>query len=299
MDTHETTGLPINPGITHVLYHGNCYDGFTAAWIAKNAGVPEGNIIPCDYGTAPEHPGDDAKVLMTDFSLKRPGLQMMEKAVDTMIVLDHHKTAEAEFHGLDWAYFDMEESGASLTWDFFHPEEPRPKFVKYIREHDLWRFELAKSAQVRAFIRSYEMTYENWDYLNTTLEMDFEIVEREGAAIQRAQEAAVAAMCKQARMGKLGGYEVPIVNATIFFSEVATRLLKLYPNAEFAAYYMDRADAVRQWGMRSRSGFDCSKVARRYGGGGHAGAAGFTSSVPDETVEVTVVDIDAEDEEKA
>jgi len=274
--------IPDNPGITHVLYHGNCYDGFTAAWIARNAGVPEENIRPVNYGgecpPLPDPPG--SKVLMTDFSLPREGLQMMEKAVETLIVLDHHKTAEAQLHGLPWAYFDMNESGASLTWDFFHPGEPRPKFVKYIREHDLWRFELAQSAQVRAFIRSYPMSYENWDYLNTTIEMDFEIVEREGAAIQRGHEALISEMCKQAVIMKIGGHEVPVVNATILFSEVATRLLKLYPNASFAAYYMDRADGVRQWGMRSRSDFDCSKVAKRYGGGGHPGASGFVTEVP-------------------
>lgn len=280
---YGTGGIPINPGITHVLYHDNCYDGFTAAWIARNAGVPEENIKPVNYGgVAPTFPAqENAKVLMTDFSLPREGLKILETAVDNLIVLDHHKTAEAQLQGLDWAHFDMNESGASLTWDFFHPGEARPKLVRYIREHDLWRFELPSSAQIRAFIRSYEMTYENWDYLNTTLEMDFEIAGREGSAIQRAHEAMVAAMCKQAVMGTIGGHEVPIVNATILFSEVATRLLKLHPNAPFAAYYMDRADGVRQWGMRSRSEFDCSEVAKRYGGGGHPGAAGFITKVPD------------------
>ena len=272
--------FPENPGVTHVLFHGSCFDGFTSAWIAKNAGVPPENLFPMTYGgQVPEVP-EDAKVLMVDFSLPRDGLEIMRAAVEDLIVLDHHKSAEAQLHGLDWAYFDMEESGASLAWKFFHPEDKAPKLVKYIREHDLWRFELEDSAEIRGYLRSYVMTYENWDNLCTTLEMDFAVAQQEGSAIKRSHEAAVSAMCEAAVTMEIGGYTVPVVNATIYFSEVATRLLKLHPTAEFAAYYMDRADGMRQWGMRSRTEFDCSKVAKRYGGGGHMQAAGFVTKVP-------------------
>lgn len=272
--------IPKNPGITHVLFHGLCFDGFTAAWIARNAGIPEENLIPCNYGAFIPAPPPDAKVLMVDFALDREPLKVMRGTVKELIVLDHHKTAEDQLKDLDWAYFDMDESGASLAWKFFHPGQDVPRFVDYIREHDLWRFELPNSASIRAYIRSYEMKFEHWDKLNTTIVMDTVVAVREGFAIQRAQEAAVAAMADQAVMIKIGGHLVPVTNATIYFSEVATRLLKLHPEAPFAAYYMDRADGKRQWGMRSNPDFDCSKVAKRYGGGGHPQAAGFTTDVP-------------------
>lgn len=274
------TEFPENPGVSHVLFHGSCFDGFTSAWIAKNAGVAPENLFPMSYGgKVPELP-EDATVLMVDFSLDRNDLVALRDKLGELIVLDHHKSAEAQLHGLDWAYFDMEESGASLAWKFFHPDDKAPKLVKYIREHDLWRFELEDSAEIRGYLRSYVMTYENWDNLCTTLEMDFAVAQQEGSAIKRSHEAAVSAMCEAAIIMDIGGYTVPVVNATIYFSEVATRLLKLHPTAEFAAYYMDRADGMRQWGMRSRVEFDCSKVAKRYGGGGHMQAAGFVTKVP-------------------
>lgn len=283
------TEFPENPGVSHVLFHGSCFDGFTSAWIAKNAGVLPENLFPVTYG-GPIPPAngtsliEPATVLMVDFSLPREQLiefrdELRSEGGD-LIVLDHHKSAEAQLHGLDWAYFDMNESGASLAWRFFHPGEKAPKLVKYIREHDLWRFELEDSAEIRGYLRSYVMTYENWDNLCTTLEMDFAVAQQEGSAIKRSHEAAVSAMCEAAVTMDIGGYTVPVVNATIYFSEVATRLLKMHPTAEFAAYYMDRADGMRQWGMRSRPEFDCSKVAKRYGGGGHMQAAGFVTKVP-------------------
>jgi oligoribonuclease NrnB/cAMP/cGMP phosphodiesterase (DHH superfamily) len=276
--------FPENPGITHVLYHGYCFDGFTSAWIARNTGVLEENIYPMLYGGGvPDLPAG-AKVLMVDFCLDREALielhGVLWKSGGELVVIDHHKSAEAQLHGLDWAYFDMNESGASLAWKFFHPEDSAPKLVQYIREHDLWRFELQDSAEIRAYIRSFTMTYKNWDELNTTLRMDFAIAQQEGSAIKRSHEAAVSAMCENAVMLEIGGYTVPVVNATVYFSEVATRLLKLHPTAEFACYYMDRSDGWRQWGMRSRTEFDVSKVAKRYGGGGHAQAAGFQTKVP-------------------
>jgi len=87
-------------------------------------------------------------------------------------------------------------------------------------------------------------------------------------------------MIKRARMLEIGGVKVPVVNATCFFSDVGARLLELYPDAPFSAYYMDRGDGLRQCGLRSRPGVDVSEIAKNYGGGGHAQAAGFQEPIP-------------------
>lgn len=71
-----------------------------------------------------------------------------------------------------------------------------------------------------------------------------------------------------------------MVNATACFSETGEALCIAYPDAPFGAYYMDRGDGIRQWGARSRNGFDVSAVAKQLGGGGHPGAAGWTEQQP-------------------
>ena len=73
---------------------------------------------------------------------------------------------------------------------------------------------------------------------------------------------------------------VPGVNASIHMSEVPEELLKRNPHVRFAAYYFDRADGKRQWGLRSVGDFDVSEVAKTLGGGGHKNAAGFTTVTP-------------------
>ena len=44
----------------------------------------------------------------------------------------------------------------------------------------------------------------------------------------------------------IGGHLVPVVNASVFFSEVGERLCQLYPDAPFAGYYFDRLAAGKR-----------------------------------------------------
>lgn len=111
-------------------------------------------------------------------------------------------------------------------------------------------------------------------------EEGFEELAVAGTAILRYQRRAVERMVEQATWRELGGCRVPVVNASMLFSEVGDELCRRYPDVPFAAYYFDRADGQRQWGLRSRGGFDVSVVAKACGGGGHAAAAGWVEEIP-------------------
>ena len=92
--------------------------------------------------------------------------------VQTLVVLDHHKTAAADLAGLGTTgpnihlEFDMRRSGARLAWDWFHPNERRCSLaVRYVEDRDLWRCALPYSRQVTTGIDAYEQTLESWDAL--------------------------------------------------------------------------------------------------------------------------------------
>ena len=59
-------------------------------------------------------------------------------------------------------------------------------------------------------------------------------------------------------------------------SEHLNGLLEKHADAPFVASYFRREDGLWQFSLRSRKGFDVSEIAKHYGGGGHAQAAGFT-----------------------
>lgn len=258
----------------YVIYHADCYDGFGAAWAAWRALKDNGIYLPCRYGDPlPELP-DGAVVAMVDISWPRATLEALATRCH-LDVLDHHKTARADLEGLQFATFAEDKSGAVLAWEWWHQYKMLPKLLAYVQDRDLWRFELPRSREVAAWMRSYPMDFEQWNYLSERIARDFGEVIAEGCVILRFQGQQVEAMCQHARVQYVGGFFVPVANATVFFSEVGERLCELYPNAPFAVYYLDRADGTRQWGLRSRVGFDVSQVAKSYGGGGHTAAAGF------------------------
>ena len=59
------------------IYHGNCADGFGAAWVVRRALGDNVEFVPGVYGFPnPEHiEGRD--IIMVDFSYKRPVLDKM------------------------------------------------------------------------------------------------------------------------------------------------------------------------------------------------------------------------------
>jgi len=197
--------------------------------------------------------------------------------------------------------FDMNKSGAVLAWEFFFPDDDVPLFIEYLQDRDLWKFELEHSRAVSAYLQTQPMEFALWEDLMKSMQNGMNSTEifRAGEACLRLKQQMVNTMAENARMfifdlvgtkaailemprhyNSDAEYLVPVANATVFFSEVGERLLELHPDAPFAAYYLDRADGMRQWGLRSRPEFDCSAVAKCFGGGGHKQAAGFVAPAP-------------------
>ncbi len=260
-----------------VIYHDGCYDGFTAAWVAKIA-RPDARLVPALYGKPiPEFEltSPNEEVYVIDISWPRQEVIALQDRCPNLRILDHHKTAQKELEGLPFATFDMTKSGAMLAWEFFFPLQQAPTLVEYVMDRDLWKFELPHSREVNTYIQMHARTLDVWDQLDIELEINLGEVIRNGMLLMQQSRQRVEEMCAQVQWGEVGGYRVPIVNASCLFSEVGNRLCELYPEASFAAYYFDRGDGWRQWGLRSRGDFDVSEIAKQYGGGGHKSASGF------------------------
>src|SRR5688572_2371816 len=74
------------------VYHGDCDDGFGAAW-AIWLRWPDIEFVPGKYGEPlPDMTGKH--VLFVDFSAKRPEIEAMAKVAKSIVIIDHHKTAE-------------------------------------------------------------------------------------------------------------------------------------------------------------------------------------------------------------
>lgn len=283
------------------IYHHNCADGFTAAWAVVRALGPDSvDLHPGVYGKLPpDVKGRD--VIMVDFSYPADTINMMAASARSILILDHHKTAQADLAGFlrpvltgGWhnhlsdisqpgvksnvrALFDMDRSGAQIAWNFFHQPTSdlcRPALVNYVGDRDLWRFELEDSRAVNAFIFAHEYTMAEWDALYDLLEYDLHIAADGGKAIEKKHHKDVAELVSALRRRMvIGGQEVWAANIPYTLTSDAGNLMA--QGEPFAACYWDTADS-RIFSLRSTdAGMDVSAIAKSYGGGGHRNASGF------------------------
>ena len=120
--------IPNPRDVDLVIYHKNCTDGFGAAYSAWRLLGNRAEQIACSHGEAPPNV-KGKKVAICDFSFKNDVTKKLIEEADGLVILDHHKSAMVELHDIPDAIFNMEKSGAVITWEFFHPGKDAPKFM--------------------------------------------------------------------------------------------------------------------------------------------------------------------------
>ncbi|MFQ5508640.1 MAG: DHHA1 domain-containing protein [Leptospirillia bacterium] len=254
-----------------ILYHDDCIDGFGAAWAAWTRLGDAAEYRPVTHG----HPPPDVSgrdVTIVDFSYKRDVLLGMADAARSLEVVDHHKSARSDLAGLDFCIFDMGKSGAVLSWEHFNPDTPVPEILLYVQDKDLWTWKLPKAAEITAALRGYPFEFSRWAAWADAWETARPALETEGDAIIRFQKQVVAGVINGAEEITVGGYKVMAACTPILQSEVAGQLAEGRP---FGLAWFE-ANGKRYYSLRSREGgIDVADFAQRFGGGGHARAAGF------------------------
>ncbi len=289
---------------TMCIYHGNCADGFGAAWVVRQALGESVEFVAGVYGAEPpDVTGYD--VILVDFSYKYDVLAALSWKANSIIILDHHKSAAQDlarfpsFHAgvefdsragevaLGWrsahesmqmqnapaiaCCFDMERSGAMLAWDHFFPSEEPPQLLRHIQDRDLWLFKLEGTREIQANVFSYPYDFQVWDEL---MAADVGTLLVEGRAIERKHHKDVGELvgvCKRRLV--IGGHDVPAASLPYTLTSDAGHLMA--QGEPFAACYWDTPTG-RVFSLRSTDeGLDVSEIAAQYGGGGHRNASGF------------------------
>jgi len=264
------------------IYHNNCPDGFGAAWAIRQA---LGENVEFYKGIHQQPPPDvtGLDVFLVDFSYKKEVLKNMLKAASSITILDHHISAEKDLSDLLKAgeikgLFDMSKSGAMLTWEWFNPDQKPPKLIAYIQDRDLWQFKLDGTREIHAALSSYPYDFKVWDKLMASNDDELEALKRDGEAIERRLQKDVKELIAAGvRRMLIDGYDVPVLNASLAYVSDAGHIMSI--GEAFAACYWDHPDG-RSFSLRSsEDGIDVSEVAKKYGGGGHEKAAGFTVEI--------------------
>jgi oligoribonuclease NrnB/cAMP/cGMP phosphodiesterase (DHH superfamily) len=244
--------------------------------------------IPVNYHEpVPELP-ERCALLIADFSYPRDTMEELAKK-HSLVVLDHHTTAQAACQGLDFCEFDMKRSGTMMVRDFFNvlypvnqatPPFPAGQsgvkqltFADYIMDRDLWNWKLPDSKEFSAALASYPRDFLTW------FRLSINDLCKEGRAILRYQQQLTEQICQQARPWEFLGRKGMVVSSPVLQSEVGHHLLQTYSDAVFAAIWYSKKSGEYTYSLRSRSSDECnvSEMAAQFPeGGGHPCAAGFT-----------------------
>ncbi len=291
----------------YILYHGQCPDGFGSAWSAyKFLGInPEIEYIPITHGSKLPEIEDGSYIYMLDFASKADVLKKLGEK-NRVVVLDHHKTAKADLaefpkllsehtvknekyeempYGV-FVRFNMDKSGAMLSWEFFNPDLLAPNLIKYIQDRDLWRFNLDRSRAFNAHLRCHPFEFEAWDKVQDITETIFTNRNLEAfidtgkiCLIQDARN--IEMICRQAKLINFNGHKVVVVCATSHWSDVGNDLVEKYPEADYVmSYYHSPKKSFMKMSLRCKDGFDVSEVASKFDGGGHQKASGYVLQGP-------------------
>jgi uncharacterized protein len=263
-----------------VIYHGNCADGFGAAWCFHHHHKDRYRFIPGVYQNPPPDIRD-SHIYLVDFSYKREVVESLLDKGNLITLIDHHVTAMEDLLPLIddnsiASFCDVNHSGAVLAWQFlsgYQGVDSMPELLWHIEDRDLWKFTLSGTREIQAAVFSYPYEFGVWDNL---MKMATNELEKEGRAIERKHHKDIAELLEvTTRWTVIDGNKVPVANLPYTLTSDAGHALCKKYGTPFAGCYWDTPDG-RVFSLRSlENGADVSQIAKKFGGGGHKHASGF------------------------
>ncbi len=263
---------------TVVLYHGKCPDGFAGAYAAWKKFGDTATYLPVDHGDAPPKELAGREVYIVDFCYETiEQMDALMKSTSRLVVLDHHESARALVERTPEHVFDNTRSGATIAWSYFNPTAPTPRLMHYLEDGDLYRYRLPETRDIFSYLLVLPFEFPAWEKLALGLENEMERVEilKKAAAYTEFFKALGQSSAERAKKVHFEGYEVYFVathpNITMK-SYVGHELYEKLPPFALIVTAHPNGFGVS---IRGDGSVDVSKIAEKYGGGGHPGSAGF------------------------
>ena len=220
------------------------------------------------------------RVVIVDFSLPLDDMLQIQKVAE-LIWVDHHVSALESLSSLENVPGErnLEDAACVLVWRTFFPQEQIPRVVNFIGDRDVWRFAYEESAEFCEGLFQEDTKPANdllWDpLLHGETKFVAELIERGRILLA----------------SRLRGIELSIRSRAfpVEFEGFNTLAINTHGNGDIGEYIRNQGYAIAYCyhdGMQNgrlitfvtlySAGADVSKIAGKFGGGGHPGAAGFS-----------------------
>jgi uncharacterized protein len=261
------------------LYH-NDPDGCCSAAIVRRRFGQDVLLIPIDYGfPVPWETLEAAdRVFIVDFSLPLDEMLRIQQHAE-LIWIDHHKSSLSALENLEAPGLRaLDRAGCVLTWQTFYPDTPVPRPVIYIGERDIWSFHHEDTRPFCEGVYQQDIDPVNDELWIPLLNDDDELVSKFVANGRVLLEARLKDIRRKVDTYgfevEFEGYRTLVVNLR-GTGELGEYVRSLGYEVCYA-YYQTKRNGELITGVTLYSDqVDVSKVAERFGGGGHEGASGF------------------------
>lgn len=258
-----------------VIYHKD-EDGFGGAWAAWKKFKDKAQYIAANYDCQEVFLKKikNRKVYLIDFCYSAEEMKILLTNNREVIVIDHHISSIENVKISTDHRYAVKNSGAVLAWQYFHPEKPAPKLLQYIEDMDLWKFKHKFTRAVIAAISTYESRFIVWDKIAKDLEKSKTSKKYvdEGRAIIKYQDMVIKKIADKGIKARLDGRSVFAVNAPLLESNIGNYIWK---NKKVIGLIWHFKKEKVKVSLRSGGDIDVSKIAEKFGGGGHKHSSGF------------------------
>jgi oligoribonuclease NrnB/cAMP/cGMP phosphodiesterase (DHH superfamily) len=261
-----------------VLYHNKCVDGFGAAYAAWKHFGTNAVYLPVSRGDIP--PLDDCRgawVYILDFCFEQDDMDAIKKVAVHVCVLDHHKSVEQVVKSMSEYVFDIERSGATIAWSYFHKTTATPKLLNVLEDGDLFRNELLDTRALFTYLEVVPYDFAVWDTIVSDYEKEAtrNNVMTKANAWQEYFDKLVELSVQWAKLVKFEGHTVYFANSHPILSMrsvIGNELVKKQGPFSLVVSAHPEGYGVS---IRGDGSVDVSAIAKKYGGGGHKSSSGF------------------------
>ncbi len=264
------------------FYHGADLDGQACGAMLRRR-FPCMELRPIDHGDP--FPFDElepgAIVYMADFSLQ-PFSQMLRLADRQQLVwIDHHASSMAAAQDAERDLAGRQETGRAaceLCWETLFPDSPMPRGIQWLGRYDVWDHVDPAVLPFQFGMRAQGDTGPDapvWRQLfQEHVPWESRVLE-EGRVVLRYLEKENSRLCETSSFEtRFDGLAALAINRAFIDSRTFVSAWDRSRHDLMLAFYWDG----RRWRVSlytERGDLDLGALANRYGGGGHAKAAGF------------------------
>lgn len=258
-----------------IIYHGDCNDGFGSALAAYLKLGDNADYFAGMYdGVIPDVTGRD--VMIFDYHFKESVLSQMNNCANSLILKDHHDSAQKLVGHLPFTHFDNSKSGAMLAWEHFFNEDP-PDMFKWLQDRDLFENKYEESSLLYYYLNSkpYDLNVWSDTYYKLNISEERKKILDAGKQIRDYFNSQMKMVIKHHALPfELDGEKGWIINAgRLFASEIGNELARI--NNSFAIVWTLTDKKKISCSVRSVEGSSAQTIAEKFGGGGHKHASKF------------------------